>query len=87
MYGYEIVKLVNQRTGGRFQWKEGSLYPCLHRLEAAGLLKAVWREAPSGKARKYYRITRRGRRELASRTAEWREFIEAVNGVLMPPES
>ena len=39
MYGYEIVKVVNERTGGRFQWKEGTLYPCLHRLEAMGMLK------------------------------------------------
>lgn len=82
MYGYEIVKLVHKRTGGRFEWKEGSLYPCLHRLEAAGFLKAVWREAPNGKARKYYRITRSGRMEYARRKEEWGEFADAVNSVL-----
>lgn len=82
MYGYEIVKVVHDRTGGRFEWKEGSLYPCLHRLEAGGLLKSVWRDAPNGKARKYYRITRRGRAELARRTAEWTRFSHAVNVLL-----
>lgn len=83
MYGYQIVKVVNERTGGRFEWKEGSLYPCLHRLEAGRLLKSVWREGPNGKSRKYYRMTRRGRTELAKRTAEWGEFVQAVNTVLL----
>ena len=82
MYGYEIVKVVNERTNGRFEWREGSLYPCLHRLEAEGMLKSIWRKAPNGKSRKYYRITRRGRAELGKRTAEWTEFAHAVNGLL-----
>ena len=82
MYGYEIVKVVNERTGGRFEWREGSLYPCLHRLDADGMLKSVWREAPNGKARKYYRVTRRGRAALARRTAEWTEFAHTVNALL-----
>ena len=44
MYGYEIVKLVNARSGGRLEWKEGTLYPTLHRLEADGLLRSQWAE-------------------------------------------
>jgi PadR family transcriptional regulator, regulatory protein PadR len=83
MYGYEIVKVVNERTAGRFEWKEGSLYPCLHRLEADGLVSSIWRNAPNGKPRKYYRITRRGRAELEARQAEWADFAAAVNAVLM----
>jgi PadR family transcriptional regulator len=82
-YGYEIVKVVNERTDGRFEWKEGTLYPCLHRMEDAGLLAAHWRDAPTGKKRKYYRITRKGRTELSRRTAEWHEFSTAVDAVLM----
>jgi DNA-binding PadR family transcriptional regulator len=82
-YGYEIVKVVNERTRGAFQWKEGTLYPCLHQLEAEGLLSSVWREAESGKQRKYYRLTRKGRAELASRTREWKNFSQAVNALLM----
>ena len=70
MYGYEMVKLVNARSGGLLEWKEGPLYPTLHRLEGEGLLKAEWREnAPTGKQRKYYRITGSGRRELSKRAA------------------
>ena len=83
MYGYEIVKVVNERTDGRFQWKEGSLYPCLHRLEADGFIKSRWREAPSGKSRKYYRLSRKGLAELKTRTAEWKEYASAVNVLLM----
>ena len=45
MYGYEIIKHVNERTNGQFQWKEGTLYPCLHRMEGEGLLSSEWRHA------------------------------------------
>ena len=83
MYGYEIVKVVNERTGGRFEWKEGTLYPCLHRLEADGLLRSRWREAPSGKGRKYYRVTRRGLAELERRKEQWTEFAHGVNVLLL----
>ena len=82
MYGYEIVKVVNERTGGRIEWKEGTLYPCLHRMEADGLAASVWRDAPSGKKRKYYRITRKGLAELKSRAEEWKEFARAMNTLL-----
>jgi DNA-binding PadR family transcriptional regulator len=83
MYGYEIVKVVNEKTGGLFQWKEGTLYPCLHRLEAGRLVSSVWREAESGKKRKYYLITRRGQAELARRKEEWAQFAGAVNVLLL----
>ncbi|MGO8704049.1 MAG: PadR family transcriptional regulator [Candidatus Brocadiia bacterium] len=82
-YGYEIVKLVNERTQGALQWKEGTLYPCLHQLESDGLLSSAWREAESGKQRKYYRITRKGRAELASRTEEWAAFSKTITALLM----
>ena len=83
MYGYEIVKEVNRRTRGRFEWKEGTLYPCLHRLEADRLATSRWHDAPNGKKRKYYRLTRKGLAELNRRAAEWREFSTAVDAVLM----
>jgi DNA-binding PadR family transcriptional regulator len=83
MYGYEIVKLVNQRTGGRLEWREGSLYPCLHRLEGQGYLHARWEAAPSGKRRKYYHITPKGEVELAHRVKEWREFSASLNVLLL----
>ena len=83
MYGYEIVKVVNERTGGRFEWREGTLYPCLHRLEVKGLVRSRWQGAPNGRQRKYYVLTRKGRAELAARTEEWKESSAAVNAVLL----
>jgi PadR family transcriptional regulator PadR len=83
MYGYEMVKDVARRTEERLEWKEGTLYPCLHRLEADGLVRSRWREAPSGKSRKYYRITRKGVAVLEKRKAEWVEFARAVNVFLL----
>ena len=86
MYGYEIVKVVNARTNGRLEWKEGTLYPALHRLESAGLIASRWQDAPSdeapGRQRKYYRLTRRGRGELARRAREWAQFSLAVNALM-----
>ena len=83
MYGYEMVKLVNARTGGKLEWREGTLYPTLHKLESERLISSAWRDSPDGaRPRKYYSITRSGRRELERRAAEWREFSGAVNRVL-----
>ena len=83
-YGYEIGKLVNARTNGVLEMKEGTLYPTLHRLEADGLVTAAWRPAgpDDGRQRKYYTLTRGGRRELDRRAAEWAAFTGAVNRML-----
>jgi len=87
MYGYEMVKVVNARTGGRFEWKEGTLYPTLHRLEGEGMLVSYWQQATcgrgAGKKRKYYAITAKGLRELQRRSEEWRQFSWAVNACLL----
>ena len=82
MYGYEIIKVVNKRSNNEFQWKEGTLYPCLHRLENAGLIRSKWQTAESGRQRKYYSITRRGARLLERRVEQWTGFAKAVNAVL-----
>jgi len=78
MYGYEIIQVVNERSGNAFQWKEGTLYPCLHRLEAAGVIKGSWHTASSGRQRKYYAITRKGRALLQDKAGEWMAFSKAV---------
>ena len=80
-YGYEITQTVLARTAGRFELKEGSLYPALHRLERQKLLTASWSEH-EGRRRKYYRLTVAGHKALATRREEWREFSAAVNGVM-----
>lgn len=82
MYGYEIIKVVNQRSNNAFQWKEGTLYPCLHRLEAQGFIKGRWETSESGKQRKYYAITRKGRKELEAKAAEWTVFAQAVHRLM-----
>jgi DNA-binding PadR family transcriptional regulator len=89
MYGYEIVKIVNARTHGRFEWREGTLYPALHKLEADKMLTSKWQEAPTektegeGRSRKYYFITNKGLKELARRAEEWKEFSVAVNACIL----
>ena len=83
MYGYEIIKVVNERTQGAFEWKEGTLYPCLHRLESAGLIESEWHESESGRKRKYYMITRKGATMLQEKVGEWTAFSVAVNALLM----
>ena len=83
MYGYEIVKIVDARSNGRLRFKEGTLYPTLHRLEGDRWIKATWRTAKSGKPRKYYALTRRGRAELARCRKEWDQFSGTVDTLLM----
>ena len=87
MYGYEIVKVVNARTNGRLEWKEGTLYPTLHRLEGDGLIWSRWADAPAdeapGRKRKYYAVTHKGKAELKRRAAEWKQFSGAVTAILL----
>mgnify|MGYP000291880743 CR=1 FL=1 len=84
MYGYEIIKDVNEKTNGQFQWKEGTLYPCLHRMEGEGLITSEWRQKEGERKRKYYLITRKGKAELKSRLTEWSSFSETVSTLLFP---
>lgn len=85
MYGYEIIKVINERTQGAFEWKEGTLYPCLHRLESAGLIQSQWNEAENGRKRKYYTITRKGAGLLKIKVREWTAFSTAVHALLVTP--
>jgi PadR family transcriptional regulator, regulatory protein PadR len=80
-YGYQIAQTLFDRSRGLFEITEGSLYPALHRLERQKLLEAFWKEA-DGRDRKYYKLTPAGRRALATRKQEWREFAGGIQGVL-----
>ncbi|RLS57771.1 MAG: PadR family transcriptional regulator [Planctomycetota bacterium] len=80
-YGYEITQTVLERSAGRFDLKEGSLYPALHRLERDALLASFWEEH-DGRRRKYYKLTTAGSKSLKERRAEWQAFSAGVNGVL-----
>lgn len=82
MYGYEIIRVVNERTDNAFQWKEGTLYPWLHRLEGEGAIHSEWSVSESGRRRKYYRITRKGAALLEQKVTEWSAFSSTVNVLL-----
>ncbi|AWT35251.1 PadR family transcriptional regulator [Deinococcus arenae] len=80
LYGFAIIQAARDRTGGYFDFKEGSLYPALHRLEAEGLLAAQHGESGrNGKPRKYYAITDRGRETLKAKRQEFAAFTGAVH--------
>jgi PadR family transcriptional regulator, regulatory protein PadR len=79
MYGLEIIGEAQSRTQGFFDFKEGSLYPALHRLEAQQLLKSELRESDlGGPRRKYYALTEAGIRALAQKQQQWQAFTGAV---------
>jgi DNA-binding PadR family transcriptional regulator len=80
-HGYAVIEALKQRSGGVFDLPEGTVYPALHRLEAEGLLASSWATG-SGRRRRVYRLTRRGRAELGERRGDWRLFSQAVDGVL-----
>lgn len=82
MYGYEIIQIVNERTEGAFNWKEGTLYPVLHRLVGKGHLTTEWQMSENGKPRKYYRLSAGGRAYAGEKVAEWRTFARSVDAVL-----
>lgn len=84
MYGYQIIKDLERKSNGYFQFKEGTLYPALHRLEKTGLIKGKWQKLPSGQERRYYYITEKGQKALNDRMVVWQGFSEAVNLIMLP---
>jgi PadR family transcriptional regulator, regulatory protein PadR len=84
MYGYQIIKELELRSNGYFRFKEGTLYPALHRLEKAGMIKGRWQKLPGGQERRYYFITDEGQQALNERLTVWRGFAEAVNLIMTP---
>lgn len=70
-YGYSIIRRVREASGGDVEWSEGMLYPVLHRLEAEGLVRSVWKEADNGRRRKYYRLSAAGKQSLAVHRQQW----------------
>lgn len=81
MYGYEIIKTIEQSSENVFQMKEGTLYPILHSLESGGYLESYWIEV-DGRKRKYYKITNKGLKQFEDNTAEWTAFSTAIQNVL-----
>lgn len=86
-YGYEIVRRVNDEADGVFSWREGTIYPVLHKLEKDGFVVSRWEEAETGRNRKYYHITARGRACLASGAREWKGFAGLVLRLAEAPDA
>ena len=80
-HGYEIGKLIEERSGGVLKFHIASLYPMLYRLERRRLIAGRWVEKTGQRRRRFYRITAEGRRVLASQRTRWEEFIVALSRV------
>jgi PadR family transcriptional regulator PadR len=78
MYGYELVEALEADTGGILTMGQSTVYPLLYNLEAQGQIEPVWRTAPSGRRRKYYRLTSAGRRRLDEQRAQWQRLVTAL---------
>ena len=81
-YGYEMIEELAKRSDDTFLLKEGTLYPLLHALENEKFVTSYTKVAPSGRERKYYRLTREGRAQLEYKEEEWTLFSQKVNAVL-----
>ena len=81
-HGYEINKLIEQRSGGELSFNAASLYPLLYRLEERGWIQGRWVEKPNQRRRRYYRATAAGRKVLRQQRTVWSNFVTAVNQII-----
>lgn len=85
MYGYELVEALDKATDGVLAMGQSTLYPLLYNLEAKGLVKGRWREAASGRERRYYALTDKGKKQLAKDTERWKALIGAMRALGVVP--
>lgn len=81
-YGYEMIKELELRSNKTFEFKEGSLYPVLHKLESKGFITSYIKTYENGRDRKYYKITQNGIHQLAREKEQWQVFSHSVNQVI-----
>jgi DNA-binding PadR family transcriptional regulator len=87
-HGLEILRRLETAGCGLLKLKEGSLYPALYRLEAAGKIKAAWEAEPHGRRgarRRIYRLTRTGKRQLNSGRQAWADFATVIGAIVAAP--
>jgi PadR family transcriptional regulator, regulatory protein PadR len=84
MHGYGIARWIEDTTDRALAVEEGSLYPALYRMEKRGWIDAEWGISELGRRAKFYRLTRKGRQQVAADTAAWTAFAAAVNKVMVP---
>src|SRR5213594_653083 len=83
-HGQAIAKHIQRTSEDLLQVETGSLYPALHRLEAKGWIAASWELSDKGKRARYYRLTPRGRKQLATEQSKWQAFSRAIGLILNP---
>jgi DNA-binding PadR family transcriptional regulator len=81
LHGYAVIEALKEKSGGVLELPEGTVYPALHRLERDRLLRSDW-SAKTGRRRRVYQLTHRGKRGLAERRAGWRAFSATIDAVL-----
>jgi len=81
-HGYEISKLIEQRSKGTLRFHAASLYPLLYRLEKRGWIHGRWIEKSGQRRRRYYRLTPRGAEVLASQRQGWQAFVNAIGQII-----
>ena len=84
-HGLEVIRRLELAGCGALKLKEGTLYPALYRMEEGRLLKAEWEDTPErqrGPRRRIYRLTPKGKRQLAAGRKEWQEFVTVIGGIL-----
>lgn len=86
VYGYELLKSINGRGTGRLEFKDGTAYPILRKLEKRGLVSSFWQEGEGGPPRKYYQTTELGQEALDQGLHDWRELVNDVAGLLTSME-
>jgi PadR family transcriptional regulator PadR len=82
MYGYQISQKLKTDSENVFEMKEGTLYPMLHALENDNAISSYWLDAENGKKRKYYQITKEGKKLLSDKKKEWNVYTKAVNSII-----
>lgn len=86
-HGYELSKLIVQRTAGAVDLHAASLYPLLYRLERRRLVAGRWVEQPGVRRRRFYSLTREGRQALAAQRRDWRAFLAGMQAIVLAGES
>jgi len=81
-YGYEINKSIQQRTGGKYELKEATLYTAFRRLEQAGCIASYWGDEQTGARRRYYRITDAGRDAYTTLMSEWKSAKTMIDRLI-----
>jgi transcriptional regulator len=84
MHGYAIAQRIQQRSEDVLVVEEGSLYPCLYRMEEKGWISAEWGKSENNRRAKYYTLTRAGGKQLEEETATWERIHRAISLVLAP---